>query len=128
MKQHDLALRFLIKAAQDEHLVDTLATDRTVADEILGFHCQQAAEKLLKAVLVDKDLEFERSHNLVYLMGVLEDAGYAVPGSLRGLDILNPFAVTLRYDFLDVATSLDRLQARSLVAQLRQWVEAQVAG
>ncbi len=60
MKQHDLALLFLAKAAQDVQAVDILLTDTRVADEIVGFHCQQAAEKLLKAVLVERDIEFHR--------------------------------------------------------------------
>ncbi|MBV9279534.1 MAG: hypothetical protein JOZ41_05595 [Chloroflexi bacterium] len=45
MKQHDLALRLLAKAAQDEIAIDRLIDDATVPDEIVGFHCQQAARR-----------------------------------------------------------------------------------
>ena len=126
MKQHDLAVRFLAKAAQDELVADRLLDDGTVADEIVGFHCQQAAEKLLKAVLIDKDIDFERSHNLVYLASLLKDAGCTPPASSANLATLNPFAVRLRYEMPDVGTTLDRQQARSLVRQLRDRAEAQV--
>ncbi len=44
MKQHDLAVRLLAKASQDELVVDRLLIDADVADEVIGFHLQQAAE------------------------------------------------------------------------------------
>jgi HEPN domain-containing protein len=41
----------LRKAAQDEALLGEVLTSDQVSDEIIGFHCQQAVEKLLKALL-----------------------------------------------------------------------------
>lgn len=38
MTKHELALRFLHKAAQDEVVVDRLIDDVSVADEAVGFH------------------------------------------------------------------------------------------
>jgi len=51
MKRHEQALLFLRKAAQDEALLDEVGDSANVSDEVFGFHCQQAAEKLLKAML-----------------------------------------------------------------------------
>ena len=42
---------FLRKAAQDEALLDAVIESDKVSDEVIGFHCQQAAEKMLKALL-----------------------------------------------------------------------------
>jgi HEPN domain-containing protein len=50
MRQHEQALLFMQKAAQDEAAVEELIRSNRVSDEIIGFHCQQAAEKLLKAI------------------------------------------------------------------------------
>ncbi len=41
----------LRKAMQDELVLERLVNDRDVDDDTLGFHAQQAAEKLLKAAL-----------------------------------------------------------------------------
>ena len=43
MTPRDLANRFLAKAAQDEALVDRVLADLDIADELIGFHLQQAA-------------------------------------------------------------------------------------
>jgi HEPN domain-containing protein len=37
-----------------------------------AFHCQQAAEKVLKAFLIWRSVPFERVHSLVYLMDLCE--------------------------------------------------------
>ncbi len=46
----------LRKAAKDERALETLHADPGSADEVVGFHAQQAAEKLLKAVLRGRDI------------------------------------------------------------------------
>ena len=53
MKPREQALLLLRKAAQDEALLDEVLASDQVSDEIIGFHCQQAAEKILKALLSD---------------------------------------------------------------------------
>jgi len=60
MKRREQALRYLRKAAQDEALLDAVLTSTEVSDEIFGFHCQQAAEKLLKASSRMSECAFER--------------------------------------------------------------------
>ena len=46
MKLREQAPLLLRKAAQDEALLDQVLTSDQVSDEIIGFHCQQAAEKI----------------------------------------------------------------------------------
>ena len=45
MKQHEQARLLFAKGCQDEALVDEVLASTQVSDEIVGFHCQQAAEK-----------------------------------------------------------------------------------
>jgi HEPN domain-containing protein len=40
-----------------------LASDN-VSDEIIRFHCQQAAEKILKALLSDPGARFRKTHEI----------------------------------------------------------------
>ena len=125
MTPHDLAARFLTKAAQDEALVDRVIADQGIADDIVGFHLQQAAEKLLKSVLAARAVTFRRTHDLLELMDTLADAGTPVPDGLRDLDALNPFAVEARYDILPPSSPpLDRGSLRGQIFALRAWAEA----
>lgn len=54
---------WVIKANQDLEAAETLYKSRK-ANEIICFHCQQAVEKYLKALLVYGNIYFEKSHNL----------------------------------------------------------------
>ncbi len=46
MAASDEARRLLAKAGEDEYVLDRLLTDLSAPDAVLGFHAQQAAEKL----------------------------------------------------------------------------------
>ena len=61
MKRREQALLLLRKAAQDEALLDEVLTSDQVSDKIIGFHCQQAAEKILEALLCDAGVRFRKS-------------------------------------------------------------------
>jgi HEPN domain-containing protein len=128
MTRHELAVRLLAKATQDEVAVDRLIDDVSVADEVVGFHLQQAAEKLLKAVLVERGVDVRKTHNLVYLMDRLVDCEMNLPADLRALQSLNPFAVEYRYDLLEdeAPSGLNRIKMRDLIHGLRAWAEEQV--
>jgi HEPN domain-containing protein len=64
MKQHEQALLFIRKAAEDEALLAEVVSAARISNEIFGFHAQQAAEKLLKALLSEFGIPFPRTHNL----------------------------------------------------------------
>lgn len=127
MKPIDMAKKFLEKAAQDEVLLDKVLEHREVADEIIGFHCQQAVEKILKALLAYNQIEFRKTHDLAELMDLLTDNGHPIPTELSDLDILNPFAVEYRYNlFSSESSTFDRKSAGELVRRLRIWVEKKI--
>jgi HEPN domain-containing protein len=63
------------KAAGDEDIVRRLIDVPEVVDEMLGFHAQQAVEKLIKAVLVRHGVAYDRTHNIAYLLALFEGAG-----------------------------------------------------
>lgn len=128
MMRHELAARLLTKARQNEVAADRLIDDASIADEVIGFHLQQAAEKLLKAVLAAHGVDVRKTHNLVYLMDRLAECGLSLPSDLRDLQNLNPFAVEYRYDLLDdqALPRLNRTEMRDLARDLRAWAEKQV--
>jgi HEPN domain-containing protein len=119
---HDLAARFARKARSDEIGLEKLADDPDVPDDLIGFHAQQALEKLLKAALAHAGIAPPRIHDLGELMARLADVGLSPPPSASEARALVPWAVEFRYD--DVLDErLDRAAARRAVADLREWVD-----
>ena len=78
---HDLARVLAGKAAGDEAALESLAESPEVPDEVVGFHAQQAVEKRIKSVLAAHAVEFERTHNIAYLLRLLADHDLAAPPS-----------------------------------------------
>jgi HEPN domain-containing protein len=91
MKPREQALLLLRKAAQDEALLDEVLTSERVSDEIIGFHCPQAAEKILKALLSDVGVRFRKTHEIGAFMALLAQAGHVLPDRFENLDVLTPF-------------------------------------
>jgi HEPN domain-containing protein len=76
-----------------EHL---LRMRRNCPFGIAAFHCQQAAEKYIKALLTWRSVQFPRSHDLPELLTLVpRDAGLKV--TKDELSILNRYSVEVRY-------------------------------
>ncbi len=114
------------KAAGDEGSLLRLI-DKTTSKRRPWFHAQQAVEKMIKAVLAHNDVSFERTHNIAYLLTLLDSAGIPKPGNAGNLPNLSPWAAELRYARQPEAVP-DRAEMRSLVEQARVWAKAQLAG
>jgi HEPN domain-containing protein/predicted nucleotidyltransferase len=61
------------------------------------FHCQQAGEKYLKALLVSRRLRPRRTHDLKKLLADLRAGGCELPGLDKDCKLLSTHAVTPRY-------------------------------
>jgi HEPN domain-containing protein len=69
----------LRKARQHELVLEKLPGDRDVDDDTLGFHAQQAAEKMLKAVLASRGVDYPKTHNLRVLIELLANTASSFP-------------------------------------------------
>lgn len=117
---------FLQRADADLAAVRAMESLSEVPDEIVGFHGQQAAEKLLKAVLAAHGIDFPRTHSIRFLLDLLDDRGLAPPPDLHGVVELYPFGVQLRYEAPLDDEPLDRAAMRELLEGLRAWTAAHV--
>jgi HEPN domain-containing protein len=124
---HDHALLLLSKARTDKLVLDKLANDPEIADDAIGFHAQQAVEKLLKAVLANRNVEYPRVHDIDRLVDLLETHDGSLPPQARQLDELTPWATQLRYDELLDMERLDRQGAQQLVDTVLEWADAELA-
>ena len=125
-RQREQALLFLTKAAEDETLLKKVIDDDEVSDSVIGFHFQQAAEKLLKARLSMLGVRFAKTHDLAALADLLKDSGNPLPAGLDGIDSLTPYAASLRYELAGEEEPLDRQSAEKMLRELRTWVEAAI--
>lgn len=119
------AMLLLRKAREDADAVEKLAPDREIADSVVGFHAQQAAEKAIKAVLVSFGDEFPWTHDLRHLMDRLEGIARPLPGSLSEVRTLAPWAVEFRYGET-IEDRLDRERALVLTRDILAWAETSV--
>jgi len=114
----------LHKARQDELVVERLLGDRDVDDDTLGLHAQQAAEKLLKAVLTSRNVDYPRTHNLGVLIELLASNGIELPAELADIDRLTPFGTVFRYDEVSHEAGRDRAQWLAWVRALRGFAQS----
>lgn len=125
--QLDLARLLLTRATDDETLVRKVSADTEVADAIICFHAQRAAEKLIEAALAAYGVAFIKSHALSYLIGLVEGHDIDGPPEPSEADTLSPWAVEFRYEG-EEPPALDRPAALELVEKLRTWAESQIEG
>jgi len=100
MTPSDQARLLLRKAAQDIAVLDKLIDDPAIEDETLGYHAQQAAEKLIKALLALAGCDYPRSHSTGLLLDLLSSQGIGLPSNADALAALTPFGTVFRYDDL----------------------------
>lgn len=130
--QLELAALLLRKANDDLNMARVLVADATTPRWGIGFHCQQAIEKSLKALLCSHDVEFPRTHNIVLLLDLLpESLSTQVPVERDIPVLLTPFGVLLRYDEIGPTQAESEMLPDVLVllasAQaVLQWVHAEI--
>jgi HEPN domain-containing protein len=123
MRPHiEESLRSLRVAARDIKAFEVLKEAPEIDLSTVCFHAQQAVEKSLKAILFLHQVEFRRTHDLTELAQLLRQHGVETPVADAQLSRLNPFAVTLRYDDLEIE-AISRDAAAELVMLIYQWAE-----
>ena len=74
----DDARELMAAANRDLSALRGMADTTVFADEIAGFHAQQAAEKLFKVWLILQGVEYPRTHNLAQLIQLIEQRDNSV--------------------------------------------------
>jgi HEPN domain-containing protein len=89
--------KWIIKAMEDFRVAkhELSLSEDEIATGAVCFHSQQLVEKLLKAYLISKNVDFERTHDLKFLLElcVRQDNDF------KGLKVgnLTSYAVEIRY-------------------------------
>lgn len=108
---------WLEKAQLDLRCADAdLAAVPPIVEDAL-FHCQQAAEKAMKAFLVAQDIPFKKTHDLDEIASACEAKDAALFPILDPARELSVFAWTFRYPGDMAAPSLAEARSRLAVAR-----------
>ena len=125
LKQY--VLQWIEKADEDRLVVHQLFEADSIARGTIGFHCQQAAEKYLKAFLIFHGIEPERTHNLEFLLARCSD----IDTIFSAIDLLNltDYGVEARYpgDFLEPTVG-EIKELIQVVDKIREKLMTLVAG
>lgn len=107
------AAMWVRKAEEDWQGARELAARRPPLRDLACFHCQQAAEKYLKALLQEVGGAAPRTHDLEELLDLLLPHDAALAPLRRALTGLSRYAIDYRYPGLRATT-------RRMQAALRQ--------
>ena len=90
--------------------------------DTIAFHCQQAVEKYIKAALTYMDIEFQRSHDLPYLLELLSRKVEIKSETFDKAILLNGFSIEIRYPDQLIHLTKDELKsAISIADDFRQF-------
>jgi HEPN domain-containing protein len=99
MDRIDIVKEWLDFAKKDFESARYLLDMRPVPLEIICYHCQQAAEKMLKGYLIYQDKEPPRTHNLEILCGMCMNAEVAFEDLVEPCGRLTLYSVQSRYPY-----------------------------
>ena len=111
----------LARARAHRSLSDVLFED-------LCFDAQQAAEKVIKAVLLHAGVGFRKTHAIMELLTLAHRQGIDVPDDVREAGDLSVYAVETRYPSVtEDVTAEDYEHAVALAERIVRWAEALLA-
>ena len=89
--------QWLIKSQRDLKVAKILLNNEESLLDAVVYHCQQSAEKALKAYLVSQNVKFVKTHDLDVLLGLCSSSKPDFQNLQEAADILTPYATEFRY-------------------------------
>jgi len=97
MDEIAVSLEWLQFAEMDLSSAEYLLAHRPLPKEIICFHCQQAAEKMLKGILAIHKIKPPKIHDLKRLCVMCEEYVQEIINIKSACNILNQYSVQPRY-------------------------------
>ena len=95
--------------------------------DTLAFHCQQAVEKYIKCLLEKHLITFKKSHDLRYLLDILNDAIKIDVSLYEKIIKLNAFGVEIRYPDIKIElTEIQRNEAIIIAKEIREFLKKNI--
>ncbi|MES2794804.1 MAG: HEPN domain-containing protein [Bacteroidota bacterium] len=117
-EQFDEIKQWIIKADHDLGTAKITYLHIPEYLDTVTFHCQQAVEKYLKAYLIFKNLPFRYSHDLVYLVDLIDQVDNDFVQFYDEVSELQGYAVEIRYPNETIFLSNDKVEKAIEIAKL----------
>ena len=118
----DIARQWVAKAQNDLLNADNNLRSAKIPYDTVCFHCQQAAEKLLKAYLAGMGESPPITHDLMRLLERILPSNPEAEELRDSLALLLPYAVEIRYpDDWFMPTAEDTQEAREAAESVVKW-------
>jgi HEPN domain-containing protein len=91
------AKAWMIKAWRDLETARRAATGEPPFYDVAVYHCQQAAEKAVKAFLVHHEKSYEKTHDIEVLVDLACEVDSNFSKLADAADALTPYATRFRY-------------------------------
>lgn len=95
--KRDVVAQWLSKADDDMGLAEHLLWEGGAFPTAIAFHSQQAAEKYLKALLIWREIDFPKTHDLEELLELVEPDDPDLAEILHDVIVLTPYGAKIRY-------------------------------
>ena len=119
----DLVNKWIKKAENDILTAERELLFEDPITQTICFHCQQAAEKYLKAFLVHHQIYFPKTHRIMELLELCATVNSSFPDELQDADNLTDYAVEIRYpDFWLEPEIKDAKEALATAKKVKEFV------
>jgi HEPN domain-containing protein len=127
MKNLDKAHEWLRRAKSNMARAKAGRVAPDILYEDLCYDAQQAVEKAFKSVCIIHEIIFPKTHDIAYLIELLEKGGLEVPENLQNAKILTGYAVETRYpgDYEPVDEE-DLRKAIEIAKEVLKWVKKEI--
>ena len=125
MKDKNLyIIEWLVFADEDYATAKDLLKNDNIYARSICFHCQQAAEKYLKAFIIKNDLPTIKTHNLAVLVGQIKEVDKSVVEIETLAVVLSEYAVTVRYpDDFEKISDDEAISAFEKATEIKKFIE-----
>ena len=125
--QAEIIQAWLQRARSDLQLGRAALNTAGVLPEDACFHAQQCAEKALKALLLQRQIPYPRTHAIEVLLDLLKIQGEPVPENVDEALILTEYAVQTRYPGeWEPVTKKEAQKALEQAALVLSWAESRI--
>ena len=123
----DVVLNWLQRARSDLQIGRVALRAKGVMLEDICFHAQQCAEKALKALLLQRGVNFPKTHTIEVLLDLLKIQRVDIPDGVDEAFELSDYAVQTRYPGeWEPVTKAEARRALERAALVLAWVESQI--
>ena len=121
--QIELVIQWLRRADDDLKMAELALESHPPVCWGAAFHAQQATEKLLKELLTFHNIEFEKTHQIDYLLDLCVTVEPKADNLRPTATKLTDFAVEMRYPFPSYELTEDESrEALEIARQVREFV------